>query len=86
MCGADATFAFLEAQLTQRVGRVLIRGFGGTDVTCDGTTRPYTLEIVGDNGLFKGGKAAQVTFSAACSVLCSEYLAEQTIQLKGGRK
>jgi hypothetical protein len=86
LCGADADFAFLEAQLTQRVGRVLIRGFGGTEVTCDGTTRPYTLEIIGDNGLFKGGKAAQLTFSAACSVLCSEYFAEQTIQLKGGRK
>ena len=51
-----------------------------------GTTRPYTLEIIGDNGLFKGGKAAQLTFSAACSFLCSEYFAEQTIQLKGGRK
>jgi hypothetical protein len=86
MCGADASFAFLEAQLTQRVGRLLIRGFGGTDVTCDGTTRPYTVEVLGDNGTFKGGKAAQLTFSAACSFLCSEYLAEQTIQLKGGRK
>lgn len=86
MCGADASFAFLEAQLTQRVGRLLVRGFGGTDVTCDGTTRPYTLEVLGDNGTFKGGKAAQLTFSAACSFLCSEYFAEQTIQLKGGRK
>ena len=86
MCGADAEFAFLEAQLTQRVGRLLIRGFGGTEVTCDGTTRPYTLEIIGDNGTFKGGKAAQLTFAAACSFLCSEYSAEQTIQLKGGRK
>ena len=86
LCGADASFAFLEAQLTQRVGRMLIRGFGGTEVTCDGTARPYTLEIVGDNGLFKGGKAAQLTFSAACSFLCSEYFAEQTVQLKGGKK
>lgn len=86
LCGEDASFAFLEAQLTQRVGRVLINGFGGTEVTCDGTARPYTLEIISDNGLFKGGKAAQLTFSAACGFLCSEYFAEQTVQLKGGKK
>ena len=84
MCGADAEFAFLEAQLTQRVGRLLIRGFGGTDVTCDGTTRPWTIEVLGDNGLFKGGKSASATFAAACSaVFCSEYFNESTIQLKG---
>jgi hypothetical protein len=86
MCGADAQFAFLEAQLTQRVGRLLIRGFGGTDVTCDGTTRPWTIEVLGDNGLFKGGKSASATFAAACGVaFCSEYFNESTIQLKGKR-
>jgi uncharacterized protein DUF6299 len=85
-CGADAEFAFLEAQLTQRVGRLLIRGFGGTEVTCDGTARPWTIEVIGDNGLFKGGKSASVTFAAACSaVFCSEYLNESTVQLKGKR-
>ncbi len=85
-CGADAQFAFLEAQLTQRVGRLLIRGFGGTDVTCDGTTRPWTIEVVGDNGLFKGGKSASATFAAACGIaFCSEYFNESSIQLKGKR-
>lgn len=86
MCGADAEFAFLEAQLTQRVGRLLIRGFGGTEVTCDDTARPWTMEVFGDNGLFKGGKSASVTFAAACgAVFCSEYLNESTVQLKGKR-
>lgn len=84
MCGEDAEFAFLEAQLTQRVGRLLIRGYGGTDVACDGTARPFTLDVFGDNGLFKGGKSASVTFAAACgAVFCSEYFNESTIQLKG---
>lgn len=84
MCGEDAEFAFLEAQLTQRVGRLLIRGYGGTDVACDGTARPFTLEVFGDNGLFKGGKSASVTFAAACSaIFCSEYVNESTVQLKG---
>ncbi|KGN40120.1 DUF6299 family protein [Knoellia aerolata] len=86
LCGEDAEFAFLEAQLTQRVGRLLVRGFGGTDVTCDGTARPWTLEVIGDNGLFKGGKTASVTFAAACgAAFCSEYVNESTIQLKGRR-
>jgi hypothetical protein len=84
MCGSDAQFAFLEAQVTQRVGRMLIRGYGGTEVTCDDTVRPWELEVFGDNGLFKGGRALSATFSAACGlVFCSEYFAEQTIQLKG---
>ena len=84
MCGSDAEFAFLEAQVTQRVGRILIRGFNGTEVTCDDTVRPWQLEVVGDNGLFKGGKAISATLSAACgAVFCSEYAAEHQIQLKG---
>lgn len=87
MCGSDAEFAFLETTVTQRVGRLLIRGSGGTEVTCDDTTRPWELEVIGDNGLFKGGKALTATFSAACGmVFCSEYLAEQRIQLKGRRR
>lgn len=84
MCGSDAEFAFLESQVTQRVGRMLIRGYGGTEVTCDDTVRPWEIEVFGDNGLFKGGKALSATFSAACGlVFCSEYFAENTIQLKG---
>jgi hypothetical protein len=86
MCGETADFAFLEAQLTQRVGRVLIRGYGATEVECDGTTRPWTIEVIGDNGLFKGGKSATATFAAACGgIFCSEYFNESTIQLKGKR-
>jgi hypothetical protein len=84
MCGSEAEFAFIETTVTQRVGRLLIRGYGATEVTCDGTTRPWELEVVGENGLFKGGKAVSATFSAACGVaFCSEYFAEQRIQLKG---
>ncbi|HEX6054767.1 MAG TPA: DUF6299 family protein [Intrasporangium sp.] len=87
MCGSDAEFAFLEAQVTQRVGRLLIRGSGGTEVTCDDTVRPWELEVIGDNGLFKGGKAISATFSAACgAVFCSEYSAENQIQLKGRKR
>lgn len=86
LCSEDAQFAFLEAQLTQRVGRLLISGFGSTGLLCDGTVQDWTVEVFGSNGLFKGGKAASLTFSLACgSAFCSEYFAEQTIQLKGKR-
>ncbi|WP_137846389.1 hypothetical protein [Microbacterium sp. 2FI] len=87
MCGEDAEFGFLDAQLTQRVGRLLIRGYGAIEVECDGTVRPWTMEVLGDNGLFKGGKSATVTFAAACGmVFCSEYFDESTIQLKGSKR
>lgn len=86
LCSEDAGAAFVEAQLTQRVGRLLIRGFGATEVLCDGTAQAWSLEVLGDNGLFKGGKAATVTFSIACGfAFCSEYFAEQTVQLSGRR-
>ena len=40
--------------------------------------------MIGDNGLFKGGKAVSATLSVACGVVfCSEYFAENQIQLKG---
>ncbi len=85
-CSEEAGAAFVEAQLTQRVGRLLIRGFGFTEVLCDGTAQPWSMEVIGDNGLFKGGKAATVTFSIACGLAsCSEYFAERTVQLKGKR-
>jgi len=84
MCEDTAEFGYIEASVTQRVGRLLLRGWGATEVTCDGTVRPWQLEVIGDNGLFKGGKTVTVTFAAACgAAFCSEYLGEFTIQLKG---
>lgn len=86
-CEGQADFAFLEAQLSQRVGRFIIRGFGFSDVTCDGATRPWSLEIVGDNGRFAGGKAASVTFAVACGVFdCGVDFEEHVVQLSGRKR
>jgi Family of unknown function (DUF6299) len=83
-CVGEAEFAFVEAQLTQQVGRLKINGFGGMDITCDGTTRPWSLDIAGDNGTFRGGKAASVTFAAACGVFdCGVDFEERIVQLSG---
>ena len=86
-CTGEADFAFLEVNLSQNVGRFIIRGFGGTDVTCDGRTRPWSVEVLGDNGKFAGGKALNVTLAVACGVFdCGVDFQESIIHLKGGRR
>lgn len=86
-CAGQSEFAFLEVSLSQNVGRFIIRGFGGTDVTCDGATRPWSLQVLGDNGKFAGGKALSVTFAVACGAFdCGVDFQERIIQLKGGKR
>jgi hypothetical protein len=86
-CVGEAEFAFLEAELTQQVGRVKISGFGGSDLTCDGTTRPWSMEIEAFNGVFKGGRAASVTFAVACGAFdCGVDFEERIIQLSGRKR
>ena len=83
-CSGQADVAFVDVQLTQRVGRLVIRGSGGAEISCTGTTEPWTALVLGDNGLFKGGKAATASAAVACNISgCGEYFAEQTVQLKG---
>jgi hypothetical protein len=73
--------------VSQRVGRVIIRGFFGTfiDAPCDGTTTAWQADVFADNGLFAGGKAATVAIAFGCTDLCSEQFVEATIQLRKGR-
>jgi hypothetical protein len=79
--------AGLEVELSQRVGRLLIRGYGGDMLECDGVTRPWNVVVTGDNGLFKGGKAASVSIAYACGdYQCSDQFIESTVQLKGAKR
>ena len=49
---------------------------------CDGASHRWSAQVVSDNGLFRGGKAASVAFGFACGVFdCSDGYSEQTIQL-----
>lgn len=76
-------FSFIDVEVTQRVGRFLIRGFGSTDFVCDGTTQTWSVEVVGENGLFRGGKTATVTFALACGQFsCDEDFEEQIVMLR----
>jgi hypothetical protein len=85
MCsGTNIEFAFLDVQLRQRVGRVVINGFGSIDLLCDGETHDWSVEVFADNGIFKGGRAATLVFALACDpIFCGEAFEEATIKLRG---
>ena len=74
--------------LTQRVGRILIRGFFDEllDIPCDGASHPWDAFAVGDNGIFSGGKAASVTIGVGCTDFCNVSFVEATLQLKRNGK
>jgi hypothetical protein len=79
-------FVFLETDVRQKVGRVAITGSGTTELPCDGTYR-WSIDVLGDNGRFAGGKAATVSISFACGlVFCSEGFNTQTVMLKSAKK
>jgi len=80
---ADGWDSEIDGTLTQRVGRVKITGdFFVYPLECDGATHAWSAQVFSYNGLFRGGKAASVTFGYACGVFdCSEGYAEQTVQL-----
>jgi hypothetical protein len=83
-CSGDTEFTFIDVQLRQRVGRLIVSGFGSTEFACDGTTHDWSVEVIGDNGVFKGGKTATVVFGVACGAFdCGEASVESTVQLKG---
>lgn len=80
----DAGF---QVELSQRVGRLIIRGYAFDMIECDGASRPWTVVVSGENGLFKGGKAASVSIAYACGAfMCSDQFVESTVQLKGAKR
>lgn len=81
------SYAEVDGTVTQRVGRVKIQGDGYVELTCDGTTQPFSMVVTSYNGLFKGGKAASVSFGYACDAFsCGDSYTEQTIMVSGGTK
>lgn len=73
----------LSASLQQRAGRATISGFGFDFVACDGET-PWSLTIIGENGLFAGGNAS--AFVGAYVPLDDSFaFVEQTVKLRGTR-
>lgn len=80
-------FVELFGNLRQRAGRVIIQGFFGTFLECDGTTL-WSVEVPGENGLFVGGKAS-VSMDAFAFSEDGEFVSaflERDIRLKGKRR
>jgi hypothetical protein len=75
--------AFIEASLSQSVGRFTIRGFGFTEVLCDGTAQPWSAEVMGETGLFKGGGAAASVMGQVCDEFdCGFASSETTVRVR----
>ena len=79
-------FGFVELMLEQRVGRFIVRGFGFAEFPCTGSAEAWTAEVVGDTGLFKGGKGSLQAFASACNeISCGDDFVEATVQLRNRR-
>lgn len=85
-CSAGAQTE-IDADLTQRVGRLLIRGSAWTVIDCgDGSAQPWSMVVSGDNGLFRGGKAASVETAYACGAFdCGTDYKAVTVKVSGGK-
>jgi hypothetical protein len=82
--GSNAQLLFIEGQVTQTVGRLIISSyfFESPFVLCDGVAYAWRAYAPPTNGKFAGGKAAAVSFTVACgSVQCTEAYAEATVKL-----
>jgi len=82
-CTGVVEFAFVDVELHQRVGRGEVVGVGAVEVTCDGTTRPWSVEVFPIFGSkFAGGKAASLTLAVACGPFeCGISFQEHIVQL-----
>lgn len=78
-CSETGGSVFLDAHLSQRIGRVRVDGFGFTELECSGAT-PYQIMIFPENGLFVGGRATADVFAFTDD----EFLqASREIRLRG---
>ncbi len=85
---ADGYSSDIEGELVQQVGRIKISGsFFVYPLECDGAVHPWEAVVTSQNGLFAGGKAANVTVAFACGLLdCSVAYVEQRVQLSRNAK
>jgi hypothetical protein len=81
--GGPSEFSFVQVELREKRGRFTVVAIGNVDVTCDATTRPWSIELVSENGPFGHGDAASVTFAVACGqIACSTDFEERQVLLR----
>jgi hypothetical protein len=83
-----ASFAFVQVDLSQRVGRFTINGSNSVNAACTGTPQPWSVEVFPFNATkFSGGKTVSVTFAFACGdFTCNSDYEERTVKLVGKGK
>ena len=81
---SNTDFVEIDIFLQQTVGRTRVQGFGGSfDTPCDGTSHSWSVDVSGDNGLFRGGKATASASAFACTFIdCAESDIQKTLNLK----
>jgi hypothetical protein len=85
LCTGVALYTEIDVQLSQTVGRFKILGSGGVPgaFVCDGTAQPWSVEVIGITGKFKGGRVASVSDAYACGFSdCGFAEVDQTIKLR----
>ncbi len=73
----------INLQVTQTIGRFIFTADGWTDFVCDGTTRPWSVEVSSTTGKFGGGKATVSVFGFACGAFsCANTEVDRTVTLR----
>ncbi|HEV8488720.1 MAG TPA: hypothetical protein VGQ58_02910 [Candidatus Limnocylindrales bacterium] len=83
-CSGDAQFVEIFVDVSQRVGRITIRGFGARfDESCPTSPTAWSIDVTGDNGKFLGGAAQVNAFAFACGALeCADDSVSRTVRLR----
>jgi hypothetical protein len=87
--GGGAQVLFIDSQVTQIVGRLIITSFFevSPSAPCDGGTYPWQGYAPPANGKFAGGKAATISSAFGCgNGGCSQGYAEATVKLNRARR
>jgi hypothetical protein len=71
----------IDADASQRVGRIVLRGFGGIFVDC--STSRWSMEISSEDGKFLGGALSVNVFGFACGPFdCTDAFVSRTVRLR----
>jgi hypothetical protein len=71
----------IDAEASQRVGRFLLRGFGGTFIDCSDTR--WSLDLSSEDGKFLGGSLSANVFAFACGPFeCAQDAVSGTVRLR----
>lgn len=81
-CSVATDFAFIDINLSQKVGQRSIEGFGSTELSsCGPTPTQWTITLEGFNGRFAGGNATGDVSIFSCSIECASVTEAFAIKL-----